>query len=274
MARLVIAMLTGWIVAVGTTAVAAPSVFSTVEGVNGGVVTSDPQGPSGADVMSHLDLPSTFTIDFSQTGFGEAAQRIDGVGAVLVDANFANGMTGNSVEARTTWTETVTNGTGGPLSYVFSFLITPPSLRIVDFAGLPDAGMNQVDVSYRTTIRANGVVVFESEAHLLGGNRSHALVENGTSLGPAFVNSGPGFGYDFQPYSDDLGLGVVASGASMTVEYEMVARLDTPGFEAGGRAAVGDPFDLEGSGGISGEIRAEPPVATESRSWGLVKALY
>jgi hypothetical protein len=82
------------------------------------------------------------------------------------------------------------------------------------------------------------------------------------------------FGYDFQSYTDMINLGPVVAGGTMTVEYEMVVRVDTPGFEAGGRAQIGDPFDLDGSPGFSGTLLTGGPVPTEETTWGRVKSLY
>jgi hypothetical protein len=151
----------------GATPTLAQTVTSNVEGNNGGVITSDPMGPSSSTVISGLTFPGSATLDFSGDGFGQAEQRPDGVGGVVVNALFANGQTGNYVEARTTWTNTATNNSGAPVDYVFDFFITPAALRIRDFARLPDAANNAVDVSFLLTIRANSVVVFQAGASIL-----------------------------------------------------------------------------------------------------------
>jgi len=273
MTRFVTAALVGFLATVNGTATSAQTVFSTVEGVNGGVFTSDPQGPSGSAVNSGLSFAGSASLDFSVDGFGEAVQRPDGVGAVLADALFANGQTGNYVEARTSWTDTATNTSGGPIDYVFNFLITPPSLRIGDYAGISDTSPQRPDISFHVTISANNVVVFEAEAHLIGGDVSHVLNETGTSLTPSFV-AGSEFGYDFQAYSDILNLGTVANNSSITVVYEMVARVDTPGYEVGGRAQIGDPFDLDGTPGFSGTLMPDTTVAIENSTWGQIKSQY
>ena len=90
--------------------------------------------------------------------------------------------------------------------------------------------------SAQNTIRANGSPIFLASASLFGGSVSHQLIESGASLGPSFAGGGSTFGYDFQSYSDIIDLGLVGPGETITVEYEMVATVDTPGFEAGGRA--------------------------------------
>lgn len=266
------ALLVVFVVA-GVAPLRAQTVTSHVEGNNGGTVTTDTQGPSAGPVTSSLDFPGTSTLDFSADGFGEATQNPSGVGAVAVDVYFVNGQTGNYVEARTTWTSFATNETGGPVNYVFDFSITPASLRIRDDAGLPDAANNAPDASFLITIRANSAIVFTAGANLFGGDRSHTLTETGTSLSPSFV-AGSIFGYDFAAYGDILSLGNVANGATIDVEYEMVVRVGTPGFEAGGSAQIGDPFDLSGIPGFVGVLRPDAPVATSSRTWGGIKAAY
>ena len=192
----------------------------------------------------------------------------------MADAIWANGMTGNYVEARSHWIDTATNGSGGAVNYSFDFVIAPPKLRIADFAGLEHTDPQRPDVFFTATIKVNGALAFEATAHLIGGSVAHVLNETGTSLGPVFVAGGSVFGYDFSGYSDTLDLGSVAPGGSVTVEYEMVARVDTPGYEAGGRANFGDPFDLSGAPGFSGAITPGGPVSATERSVGQIKNLY
>jgi hypothetical protein len=273
MNRTVLSSLLAVLVVVGVAPTRAQTVTSYVEGNNGGTVTTDTQGPSASAVTSSLSFPGTARLDFSADGFGEATQSPSGVGAVAADAYFVNGQTGNYVEARTTWTNSTTNNTGGPIDYVFDFSITPAALRIRDDAGLPDAANNAPDASFLITIRANSAVVFSAGASLFGGDRSYTLTETGTSLSPSFV-AGSVFGYDFAAYGDILSLGTVADGATITVEYEMIVRVDTPGFEAGGSAQIGDPFDLSGTPGFVGVLRPDAPIATSPRTWGNIKATY
>lgn len=263
-----------WACSLPSSSALAQTVTSLVEGNNAGVVTSDPDGPSASAVSSGLSFSGTATIDFSGDGFGRAVQDPDGSGAVLVDALFANGQTGNFVEARTSWTSTATNGAAGPVDYSFDFVLTPPALRIADFAGLSETSFPRPDVFFSAVIRVDGVVAFEAEAHLIGGFVSHVLNESGTGLNPVPAGAGSVFGYDFSGLASTLDLGAVASGASVTVEYEMVARVDTGGNEAGGRAQFGDPFDLSGTPGFSGALGPSGTVAVGSSSWGQIKSQY
>jgi hypothetical protein len=178
------------------------------------------------------------------------------------------------IRSRGAQTETATNNGGVPINYTFDFLITPRSLRIADFAGLEETDVFRPDVSFLATIRVDGAPVLVAGANLIGGFVSHVLNETGTSLSPIFVGSGSVFGYDFQGHADALDLGIVAVGASITVEYEMIVRVDTPGFEAGGRAQLGDPFDLGGTPGFNGGLAPGGAVPTGVSTWGRIKRLY
>jgi len=239
-----------------------------------GVLSTDLQGPSAGAAESLIETVGAFTLDFGRAGIGSAKQRPDGIAAVLADGLFANGNPQNSIVSSTLWTDSATNTTAGPIVYEFDFLITPPSLRIGDFAGLEETDISRPDVSFDVEIRANGVPVFQASAHLIGGFVSHVLNETGTSLSPTFVGGGSVFGYDFQAYADVLNLGSFNPGETVTVEYEMTVSVDTPGFEAGGRAQIGDPFDLDGTPGFTGTFIGGGVVATESSSFGKVKSLF
>ena len=109
---------------------------------------------------------------------------------------------------------------------------------------------------------------------MVGGFVSHVLNTSGTSLSPAFVGGGSTFGYDFDSAVGTLNLGTFNPGESVTVEYEMVAQVDTPGFELGGLAQVGDPFDLTGTPGFTGTFLANGVVAVEESSWGAIKSTF
>lgn len=257
----------------------AQTVTSFVESDVAGTTTTDSQGPSATTVSSSLTVPQAGTLDFSDDGFGQATQRPSGVGGVISEALFANGGNLNSVVSRTTWSDTETNNSGAPTSYEFQYLITPARLRIGDFAGLEETDPTVPEISFEIVIRANGVAVFTAGATLRGGFVSHELIETGTSLNPSLTpNPLPPFtsvfGYDFGSRADTIDLGSVDDGQSITVEYEMTATVFTPGFEAGGLAAIGDPFDLDGNPGFTGMIIPGGPVATEDSSWGEVKSLY
>ena len=214
--------------------------------------------------------------DFARAGYGRAAQNLDGVGAVSCEGAFANGDPTNSILSNTLWTTSATNTTAGPVNYVFNFLIAPPALRLADYAGADALTPNAPDVTFILEIRSNGTPVFHAEASLVGGVNGHALSETGTTLNPVFATgiTSAVFGYDFDSVTDIIDLGIFNPGETVTVEYQMTASVVSGGFELGGRAAVGDPFDLSGTPGFTGALVPNNPVPVEDKSFGQVKAQY
>jgi hypothetical protein len=263
-----------------TTAATAQTVSSTVEANLAGVITTDAQGPTNAtDVQSFLSPAGVGNLDFTRDGFGRAAQNRNGVGAVSVEAVFANADPTNSIVSNTLWTDSATNNSAVPVVYEFSYLIAPPELRLADFAGANAAMVGAPNASFDLEIRSNGVVVFSATASLVGGFNGHSLTETGTSLNPQLTpNPLPPltniFGYDFDSAVGTINLGTFNPGQTVTVEYEMTASVVSAGFELGGRAAVGDPFDLSGTPGFTGTFLAAGVVAVEESSFGKVKAQY
>ena len=260
----------------------APAAFaqtvSTSVDVNlAGVLTSDAQGPTSAtDASSFLDpLGVALMLDPGRDGYGRASQNLNGVGAVACEGLFNNSDPTNSIVSNTLWTKTATNGTAGPVNYVFNFLIAPPALRLADFLGVDAATANAPDVEFHLEIRSNSVVVFSATATMVGGVNGHSLTESGTSMSPVFVaETADVFGYNFSSFSDTIDLGVFSSGQSVTVEYQMTTEVVSGGFETGGRAAVGDPFDLSGVPGFDGELVENGAVPVGDASFGAVKTRY
>lgn len=257
------------------TAAVAQSVSSSVDANVAGVITSDTTAlTSVADAQSALNPLGSASLDFARDGFGRAAQNRNGIGAVTVEAVFANADPNNSVVAHTLWTDSATNNTTGPVVYEFTYLIAPAQLRLADYAGASAGSPGAPDASFDLVIRSNGVVVFSSSASMVGGFNGHSFTETGTSLNPVFVPGSSVFGYDFDSAVGTINLGSFAPGQTVTVEYEMTASVVTAGFELGGRAAVGDPFDLSGTPGFTGTFIANGVVAVENESVGQLKSRY
>jgi hypothetical protein len=253
----------------------AQTISSNAEAVEAGVLSVDPQGPAtSGQVESALSVAGAFTVDFLREGYARAVQRVDGIGSVGAHGLFANGQVDNRLTASTYWSDSATNTTGGPVTYEFQYLIAPAALRIGDFAGLSSTSLFRPEVRYALEIRANGVVVFSSAAEMAGGFVGHSFTETGTSLVPSFVDDGSIFGYDFEARLDVLNLGSFGPGETVTVEYTMLAEVVTPGYEAGGLARVGDPFDLDGTPGFTGTFFGNGVVATDDASMGEIKSRF
>ncbi|MEO8122496.1 MAG: PEP-CTERM sorting domain-containing protein [Burkholderiales bacterium] len=166
--------------------------------------------------------------------------------ALSADATFyRGGSTVRSITARTTWQQSPL--AAGPNAIVL--FIKPGELAFSDFAGMGPTPPT-IDVSYWIELRLNGAPVFSSEALLHGGKNGHTLTESGTDLGGTYFADAdfPSNvqGYRFDAYVATIPLGVLST--TDVVEYIMQARVSGPGFETGGRATIGDPFDLLGGG--------------------------
>ncbi len=180
--------------------------------------------------------------------------------ALSADATFYNGGSAvQSITSRTTWQESPL--VSGPNA--ITLFIKPGELTFSDFAGVGLTAPT-IEVSYLIELKLNGARVFYSEAMLRGGRVAHTLTESGTDLGGTFFadSSFPSNvrGYRFDPYTATIPLGVLTTADS--VEYIMEARVSGPGFETGGRATIGDPFDLTGGGSTIAFTGAVPEPST------------
>ena len=180
--------------------------------------------------------------------------------ALTADATFYRGG-GNlqSITSRTTWRDSPV--AAGPNA--ITLFIKPGELTFSDFAGMGLAAP-AIEASYLIELTLNGVPVFSSQAALRGGVIEHTLTESGTDLGGTFFRDAVYEfnvrGYRFDPYITTIALGVLA--ITDVVEYILQARVSGPGFETGGRAIIGDPFDLAGEGS---SIRFAGPVPEPRR---------
>lgn len=189
-----------------------------------------------------------------------ASQRntADGVFSGLVaDATFYNGSsTVQTLTSRTTWEESPS--VAGPNS--ITLFIKPGELVLSDFAG--GVGfLTTISARFRIELTVNGATMFFSEAILQGAPGGPTLTESGTDLGgTAFAH--PVFGNDIRGYAFDALLTTIALGnltTSDVVRYTMEVSVSGPGFETGGFARVGDPFDLAGGGGSIAFVNAPEP---------------
>lgn len=179
--------------------------------------------------------------------------------SLVADATFYNGSSSYlSMTARTTWEESPS--ASGPTN--ISLLIKPGELAIVDFASIVFS--HDSSASFRIELSVNGSAVFASEAVLRGGPTGLVLSESGTDLGgTAFADAS--FpqnvrGYRFDPLLTTLDLGNLTT--SDVVRYTMEVTVRAQGFETGGYARVGDPFDLSNDGSrITLSTIPEPSVA-------------
>ena len=265
----------------GSGAHATPTITTFTEYSVGPVTDADgpvqplPGDPPLLSTVSTLDgaslcgITGSCAAGQSDTANAVASQRETVFGifsALSSDATFYNGSPGvQDLTARTTWQESPL--VAGPNS--ISLFIKPGALTVSDFGGMGLTAPT-IRVSYLIELKLNGTRVFFSEAVLLGGRVAHTLTESGTDLGGTFFEHADFpdnvFGYRFDPYFATFALGVLTP--SDVVDYVMEARVSGPGFETGGRAVIGDPFDLV-DGGSSIRFTGQVPESASLFMLGL-----
>lgn len=226
--------------------------------IDGTTILDDPNSAAGGAVTSTVIDPSAFSIDFNRDGYARAI-NIDGVTAVDANALFADGLPLRHVmRAEAVFADTVTNTSGAAQDFFYDFTVFGPVLELGDFAGL-ETGPQEIRASYLIEIRVDGSAVWSSSATLRGGNVSSTLDQSGVILTSTAIGAPPVFGFDFDDLSTSVLLGNLADGASLDFEALVEVSVDTPGFEAGGRARIGDPGDVgtAPTPGLSGVIRAQ-----------------
>jgi hypothetical protein len=221
----------------------------------GGPVTPLPGDPALTSTIttgngvSLCSITDTCPAGQSPAANAVASQRETAFGvfsALSADGMFFRGGSNvQSLTSRTTWQESPL--VAGPNA--ITLFIKPGELMFSDFAGM-DLTAPTIEASYLIDLRLNGASVFSSEAVLRGGKNGHLLTESGTDLGGTYFTDvdypSNIQGYRFDSFIANIPLGVLAT--TDVVEYVMQARVSGPGFETGGRASIGDPFDLAGGG--------------------------
>ena len=217
--------------------VAAASIQTLAEAHFEGVDASDPQGPASVGSLSSSVSASG--------GNADAFQDINGVAAVRVDGGSANGQPGNTLLARSTWSDTITNTSAIAQHYVASLSI-PQIVLHISGSGFSLVPGDQLKSSYAITLDINGLDKFTSSALLHSGNPGHVLEVAGTDLGG--VKDANAIRYTFAPFTGSLDLGTFAPNASFVATYRLESAIDIPGFEVFADSRIGDPLAINGNG--------------------------
>ncbi len=231
-----------------------------------------------------LNLTDPFlAIPAPSNPIGQAQAYGDAAGNIAVQAGFLapGGGPVDSLHAKTVWSSTVTNLSGGSQAYTFNFQIAPGGILAgADAAGTWNGGGMQA--SYNIKIMLGDTEIWSSGAALRVGKDEGTwhddLTLSGFQLGRTFstditYGNCPGYGncagYTFGSYSDQLNLGTFANNASFTVSYLMEVNVAGPIVETGAYAVFGDPLNLNGEGGsMFGQVTAVP----EPETWAMLLA--
>ena len=200
-----------------------------------GQALSDPQGPATSGSLESRVEPGG--------ALAVAVQDIDGAAAVHVDGMSANGQRGNTLLARSVWTESLTNISGSAQRFTATLSIPAISLFISDdTVAVPG---DRTTAWYDISLEVNGGVVFSSGGTLSGNTTGHDFVLTGTEFGGVGQQAGQSFRFDFLPFAGLVTLGDFSPAETLQIVYRIEAGIDMPGFELFADASIGDPLSLQ-----------------------------
>ena len=214
-------------------------------------VTNSDSGPPPSLVESILDFDDNNGCRLQAHG----ATDISGSSAVSAQGSIVNGQSGPfRAFASAKITQVAVNTSGTAQDYQYHFALSGPTLELDDTLGAA--------AFYAATIKLNGIEIWSSTATLNGDyHGAYSLSQSGVDLGATFFNDGNNIGYGFGSYSNALALGTFQNGATVTVEAELQAWFEAPGYEISGFAQIGDPNDLTGGSGLGSSLSVVPEPA-------------
>lgn len=178
-----------------------------------------------------------------------AYQNVVGFNAASVEAAIADGRPFHRVNARTEWRATVLvtgDLPGAPTSLSLDYLLFPGEAGLTTFGGFVGQAGFRAAISVDDVMKAESVTILQS----IAGPAPPALIASGDFLQPGAALTGDvrnGLAHTVirtEPVIGSAALGVVQSGSILQVSYVLEAWLEIPGFEVGGFARIGDPFEL------------------------------
>ena len=202
---------------------------------------------------------------------GESAARVDGL--------FYSGIDNNLLEANAKFTEQFTNNSTVDWKFDYGYSLGNPTLMIADYAGMSYLNEPHTNAyfDFEVTIDFGGgaSTVISSNALLEGGIIDHNLTTGGTDpLTGFYFENDPDFpnvfGYDFTGFSGGLS-SLARPGQTVKITSSITVGLQTPGFETGGSAWIGDPYNVGlDPGMLSGDLIITP--VPEMETWAMMVA--
>ena len=237
---------------------------------------SDPQGPATIGTLTSQVLDFTASdFEFAGPALAGATANDSGGAALGVEGIFFFGQPFVPMDASTTFADQFTNTTGIAQNYVYDFQISGASLAIADYAGMSNTVLphpnSMFEIGVTASVDGNDDFI-NSTATLAGGILSHNLATGGSDpLGSTFYSdpSGNIFGYDFDTLNGQF-TGVILPGDTLTIMADLSVSVETPGFETGGAAYIGDPFNTSIPGGFSSNLIITP--VPEMETWAMMMA--
>ncbi len=205
--------------------------------LDGGPLSSDVDGPASsgsvdvlgsdsATILPPNTTPSNIFYHTYGSTTGNFGSRVSGYGEYDITGVF-------------TYQDTVTNTTGSAQAYNFDFTIIPGELALFGTPGVGEFVLAEYDID----ILVDGSSIWGSSASLSGDDTGNTFSSAGTSLGGVLTSDE----YSWGSYSDTLGLGTLAAGASLNFEYILTARAAGNCFAGGYAMPPGEGQNLPGA---------------------------
>lgn len=223
--------------------------------------------------------PNALDLPFSDSGSDVSINRSSSItgmgggtllGTVFVDgaddgtfrvSAFGQGTHAN--ESRFLFTELISNTAAADQLFRLNFLVNAGKLETRVYETVPGPG-KFLEAGYAITIRFGGATVFSSSAllHQVGvsGDTTNAtLSQSGTSLNGVLQHyetiAPDSWRYSWDSFASAVDLGILAPGASATLDYEILAfgnGVFCPSGCGSTLASIGDPLQLSSMSSIGG----------------------
>lgn len=225
-------------------------------------------GPNALDLQySDSSGPVSISESTSINGPGTSGTTLGAVSVTGFDNGFFTlrefGQGTHENESRFQFTDVITNTATSDQQFSMDFLINAGQLRTTVYETVPQTG-EFLEAGYGISISFGGTTLFESGALLRqeGGPGDFetfaTLSQSGTSLGGVLTNPQTGapdtFLYSWDAFAGTLDLGLLAAGASATLQYDIVTFgngiFSSCGSGCGAtEASIGDPLNVSSIGG-------------------------
>jgi len=212
------------------------------------------QGPftSGVTSLVSTDADGS-TFDFTSPAIASATANEAGQSAVSAEGIYACGSCLFELTADSYFETSYTNNTAGSIDFTYNFLISGPSVEILDYAYVDQSSGLGAEATANIFMSTTGGVTASQDYFLTvaGGRASHIVSYTPPeSVISGFTTEG-GFGYQMDDIAGSFA-GVLAAGETVTISSELIAAIYGPGWEVGAKASIGDPNSLSATPGFSG----------------------
>ncbi|MBX3179479.1 MAG: PEP-CTERM sorting domain-containing protein [Candidatus Hydrogenedentes bacterium] len=205
----------------------------------------------GAESLPTQVTEGVGPLDYYYTSYGYAGGFGETSGNLAANAalDMGDDVLDMWFQGSSTWTDTFSNNSGGPLSYDFSYYVNGGWLSLYGNGGT---------AGFSLEILLNGSSVWSRTATASGSPIDDNVVLDPDGLTHTIYYE-PMYGYYdvyFEPFGGEVALGEFAAGEQFDITYNLDVWAWSESQYGGVYANIGDPFGL----GFSGELNASAPI--------------